>query len=195
MVPAPAPDRVPVFPPGLEVAVYAKIGNPPLTAGGVNATVAVVCPVALTAPMPGAPGGPNVVTDADGADASEVPEAFVAVTVNVYAVLGASPVTVMVPAAAPDRVPVFPPGLDVAVYFVIGEPPSDVGAVKRRTTTSGEPVAATCVISGAPGTVAAVKVNVAVPVCVPWVAVTAHVAGPVAVSDAALTAHPSVVVA
>jgi hypothetical protein len=26
-----------------------------------------------------------------------------------------SPVTVMVPALAPDRVPVFPPGLDVAV--------------------------------------------------------------------------------
>jgi hypothetical protein len=162
----------------------------------VNATVAVVCPVALTAPMPGAPGGPNVVTDADGADASEVPEAFVAVTVNVYAVLRVSPVTDRVPAAAPDRVPVFPPGLDVAVYFVIGEPPSDVGAVKRRTTTSRViRCAATCVISGAPGTVAAVKVNVAVPVCVPWVAVTAHVAGPVEVSDAALTAHPSVVVA
>jgi uncharacterized membrane protein len=51
------------------------------------------------------------------------------VTVNVYAVPPVSPVTVMVPADAPDRVPVFPPGLDVAVYFVMGVPPLDSGAV------------------------------------------------------------------
>jgi hypothetical protein len=58
-----------------------------------------------------------VVTGADGADASEVPTVFVAVTVNVYAVPPVSPVTVTVPALAlaPDTVPVFPPGLDVAV--------------------------------------------------------------------------------
>ena len=42
---------------------------------------------------------------------------------------------------------------------------------------------------------AAVKVNEAVPVCAPWVAVTTHVPAAVAVSDDALTAHPSVVVA
>jgi hypothetical protein len=56
-----------------------------------------------------------VVTGADGADAPEVPTVFVAVTVNVYAVPPVSPVTVTVPALAPDTVPVFPPGFDVAV--------------------------------------------------------------------------------
>jgi hypothetical protein len=35
--------------------------------------------------------------------------------VNVYAVPPVSPVTVTVPALAPDTVPVFPPGFDVAV--------------------------------------------------------------------------------
>jgi hypothetical protein len=50
---------------------------------------------------------------------------------------------------------------------------------------------------GLPGadTVAAVNVNVAVPVCVPLVAVTAHVPGAVAVSDESVIAHPLLVVA
>ena len=39
-----------------------------------------------------------VVTGADGADGAEVPYMVVAVTVNVYAVPGVSPVTVKVPA-------------------------------------------------------------------------------------------------
>jgi hypothetical protein len=83
MVPADAPDRVPVFPPGLDVAVYFVIGVPPLDAGAVNATVAVVFPVTVTAPMPGFPGVVNVVTEGDWSEASEVPTPFVAVTVNV----------------------------------------------------------------------------------------------------------------
>jgi hypothetical protein len=39
------------------------------------------------------------------------------------------PETVIVPEPAVDNVPVIPPGLDVAVYNVIGTPPSDAGAV------------------------------------------------------------------
>ena len=37
---------------------------------------------------------------------------------------------------------------------------------------------------------AAVKVNEAVPVCAPWVAVTTHVPAAVAVSDESVTLHP-----
>jgi hypothetical protein len=48
-------------------------------------------------------------------DALDVPAAFVALTVNVYAVFWDSPDTVMVPDPAWLRVPVSPPGDEVAV--------------------------------------------------------------------------------
>jgi hypothetical protein len=56
MVPEPAWDRMPVIPPGFDVAVYRVIVEPPLLAGAVKATVADVEVVAITAPIPGAPG-------------------------------------------------------------------------------------------------------------------------------------------
>jgi hypothetical protein len=46
---------VPVKPPGLDVAVYV-IDPVPKSVGAVNATVAVVEPVAVAAPIVGAPG-------------------------------------------------------------------------------------------------------------------------------------------
>jgi hypothetical protein len=56
MVPEPACESVPVNPPGLDVAVYEVIAVPPLLTGAVNATVAVVDPVAVAVPIVGAPG-------------------------------------------------------------------------------------------------------------------------------------------
>jgi hypothetical protein len=56
MVPDPAWLKVPVTPPGLDVAVYVVIAAPPLLAGAVKATVAVVCPVLVAVPIVGAPG-------------------------------------------------------------------------------------------------------------------------------------------
>ena len=59
-------------------------------------------------------------------------------------------------------------------------------------------VVPTAAFSGRPATVnggAAVKVNEAVPVCVPRVAVTLHVPASVAVSDVPVTWHPVLVVA
>ena len=41
-----------------------------------------------------------------------------------------NPVTVMVQAAGPAQVPVAPPGLAVAVYWVMALPPVDAGAEK-----------------------------------------------------------------
>ena len=92
MVPAPAWFTVPVIPPGFDVAVYEVIAEPPLEAGAVNATVADVAPVAVTAPIVGAPGKPGV-TDADASDKDEPPIWFVVFTLNVYAVPAVSPVT------------------------------------------------------------------------------------------------------
>ena len=88
------------------------------------------------------------VTEFDAELAGPVPMAFVAVTVKVYAVPLESPVTV-IGLAVP--VPVKPPGLEVAVYPVMAEPPSLAGAV-NATEACAFP-AATVPIVGAPGTV------------------------------------------
>jgi hypothetical protein len=73
-----------------------------------------------------------ILLDAD--DAALVPAVLEAVTVNVYEVLDCKPVTVTGDDAP---VPVNPPGLEVTVYPVIGNPPSKVGAVK---VTSARPL-------------------------------------------------------
>ena len=84
IVPDVACDKVPVTPPGEEVAVYEVIVAPPLETGAVKATVAVVDPVAVAVPTVGAPGTTaTVVIEFEAADAADVPTLFVAVTVNV----------------------------------------------------------------------------------------------------------------
>ena len=61
----PLPDwfKVAVTEPGVDVAVYDVIVAPPLDVGAVNATVAVVSPVTVAAPITGAPGAPITETD------------------------------------------------------------------------------------------------------------------------------------
>jgi hypothetical protein len=72
----------------------------------------------------------------------------------VYAVPAVNPDTVIVPEPAVAKVPVKPPGEDVAVYKVIVAPPSLAGAV--YVTVAAEDVVAVAVpIVGAPGTEAA----------------------------------------
>jgi hypothetical protein len=56
IVPLPAPVKVPVIPPGEDVATYLKMAEPPLFVGAVNETVAEVAPVAVADPIVGAPG-------------------------------------------------------------------------------------------------------------------------------------------
>ena len=84
-----------------------------MEAGAVNVTVACAFP-AVAVPMVGAPGTVAGVTLLDAAEAGPVPTALVAVTVNVYAVPFARPVTVIeVQGAA--QLPVIPLGEEVAV--------------------------------------------------------------------------------
>ena len=72
-----------VRPPGLDVTVYPVITEPPLSVGAVNETVA--CPFSAVAETPvGANGTLSGIIAAEGADASDVPIEFVAVTMNVY---------------------------------------------------------------------------------------------------------------
>jgi hypothetical protein len=63
--------------------------------------------------------------------------------------MAVSPLTVIVPEPAWASVAMIPPGFDVALYEVIGEPPLDDGAVKA--TVAVNPVAFTAPIVGAPG--------------------------------------------
>jgi len=86
------------------------------------------------------------VTLFEAADAGPVPIAFVALTVNIYAVPFESPDIVIGLDAAE---PVKPPGVDVAVYEVIALPPFDAGAEKFTVAEASPAVAVTPV--GAPG--------------------------------------------
>jgi hypothetical protein len=117
------------------------------------------------------------VTLFDAALAALVPIALVAVTVNVYEVPVVNPDTVMVPEPAVARVPVTPPGDDVAVYNVIVEPPSLAGAVYVTVAAVGEVTVAVPIV-GAPGTLAVVmlfEATLDAPIPAPFVACTENV--------------------
>jgi hypothetical protein len=73
------------------------IAVPPLLAGAVKETVAVVPPVVVAVPIVGAPGSVHVVMLFDAELDGPFPATFVAYTVNVYAVPVVNPVTVIVP--------------------------------------------------------------------------------------------------
>ena len=64
----------------------------PLLAGAFQETIAVVLPLTAVTPV-GASGTVAGITAGEGADAAEVPTAFVAVTVKVYSVPFVNPVT------------------------------------------------------------------------------------------------------
>ena len=87
------------------------MAEPPLLLGALNVIVASPLPrTALT--LVGAPGTVAGVTLFEADEADPVPTAFVAVTVNVYAVPLVRPITVI--GEAPPA-PVNPPGLEVMV--------------------------------------------------------------------------------
>ena len=77
-----APVVVAVAPPGVAVTVYPVIAEPPLLAGAVHDTAAWLLP-AMAVTAVGAAGIVLGVTAVLGADAVEVPELLVAITVKV----------------------------------------------------------------------------------------------------------------
>jgi hypothetical protein len=101
------------------------IEEPPLSAGGVNVIVAWPFP-AVAVPMVGALGTVAGTTEFVVAEAVLVPNALLAVTVNVYVVPFVSPVTTI--GEAPP-VAVNPPTFDDTVYVVIADPPFETGGV------------------------------------------------------------------
>ena len=103
------------------------IAELPSLTGGVNVIVAWPLP-AVAVPIVGAPGTVAGEIELLGLDATLVPTLLVAVTVNVYALPLASPVTVSGEALP---VAVKPPVFDVTVYEVMVDPPFDAGGVNE----------------------------------------------------------------
>ena len=87
------------------------------------------------------------VTEFDALDAALVPYALVAATVHVWAVPLLSPETVI---GLDDPVPVIAPGLHVAVYPVMADPPVLPGAVKA-TDADPSPAVAVPMVGAAEG--------------------------------------------
>ena len=77
-----APVVVHVAPPGLAVAVYPVMGEPPLLVGAVHSTLAVV-PSAVATTSVGALGKSNGATGSVVLELVDVPNSVVAVTVKV----------------------------------------------------------------------------------------------------------------
>jgi hypothetical protein len=84
---------------------------PPLLDGATNVTVAWLLPDVALTPV-GSPGVVANITLLEALDAGPIPTLFAAVTVNVYAVPSARPITA-IGLVAP--LAVTPPGLDVTV--------------------------------------------------------------------------------
>lgn len=107
-MPLPACAIDPVIPPGDEVAVYEVIVAPPLDAGAVKETLAVVAPVDVAVTEVGAPGAddpPDVVMELEAIEfrvALPPPYEYVAPTINVYEVPGVKPETLIVPVREPE---------------------------------------------------------------------------------------------
>jgi hypothetical protein len=87
---------------------------PPLLTGAVKLTLACVLPAVAVAAV-GAPGTVAGVTLFDGVEGRLEPAAFVATTVNVYAVPFVRPVTTCVVAVVPALLSTPPAGFDVTV--------------------------------------------------------------------------------
>jgi len=139
-----------VLPSGVETTVY-RVITAPLLAGAVHDTVDWVDSSDVAETREGASGAAEGTALLDESEATPVPAAFVAVTVNVYEVPFLRPVTVQL--RAPFVVHVFELGEDVTVYPVTDAPPLSAGAVQDTTEeTFAVDVADTAV--GAPGAVA-----------------------------------------
>jgi hypothetical protein len=95
----------------------------------------------------------GIVKAADGLDGAPFPAEFVATTVKVYVIDGASE---EIEQLVDELEQVSPPGLAMAVYPVIAAPPVDDGA--DHLTVAAVSAAAAATPDGGPGTVILVNV-------------------------------------
>jgi hypothetical protein len=78
--------------PGLDVATYEVIGDPPLSKGALKLSCAELVPVSITFVILGALGIVGASAGVEAKDGVEVPWLLIATTLNVYVVPGVRPV-------------------------------------------------------------------------------------------------------
>jgi len=100
------------LPPGFDVTVYPLIAAPPVVVGAFHDTTDTPSALEVAATLVGAPGAVAGIADADAVEAALKPDAFVAVTVNVYANPLVRPSTAQ---DVVELVQILPPGLEVTV--------------------------------------------------------------------------------
>ena len=120
------------------MTVYPVIVEPPSDVGAVHDTTLCAFAPLVAETLLGTPGNVYGVAVLDAVDALPVPPAFSAVTVNVYDSPFVRLETVHVVAGVAGAIEVVehdpPPELAVTVYLVIGQPPSDPGALHETST-------------------------------------------------------------
>lgn len=127
-----------VKPPGVEIAVNETIGSP-LEAPAFQLTITSRSPrTAVT--LAGDEGTPAGFMEALSGDGNESPTAFVATTVIMYVTPFVRPEIVQLVLTAVQSLP---PGVAVARYPVIAEPPSDVGAFHEIKASPSPRIAVT----------------------------------------------------
>jgi len=113
--------------PGLDVATYEVISNPPLSRGAVKLSCADLVPVAITFVMLGALGIVGARVEAEVIDEGDEPLLLIATTVKEYVTPGVRPVIFAAFIWAGVYVATTASGLDVTGLEVIRTPPSSVG--------------------------------------------------------------------
>jgi hypothetical protein len=98
--------------PGLAVTVYPLIAAPPVVVGAFHDTTETPFALEVAVTLVGAPGAAAGFAGADAVEAVPVPDALVAVTVNVYATPLVRPSTAH---EVVELVQILPPGLEVTV--------------------------------------------------------------------------------
>jgi len=164
--------------PGAKPAAVQAVKTAPLPGVKVQATAPPTATAVRTPAVPGVHEATEATgaIEADGPEAGPVPATLRATTVNVYGVPSARLVTLHEVSAAALVVQVFPSGEEATAYPVIGDPPSNAGAVQETRARCVPAVAVTPV--GESGTVRGVaESDGSEAALVPWafVAVTVTV--------------------
>jgi hypothetical protein len=126
------------------------MAEPPSLAGADHVTVTLV-PEAAPDTAVGWLGKARTDTPADGAECELLPTALVAITVNVNDAPRVNPVTVQAVPVVVVQLAV--PGDAIAVYDVIGDPPSLAGATQSMSALVVTPTPTADTLVGAVGTV------------------------------------------
>lgn len=126
--------------PGIDVATYEVIGNPPLARGALKLSCAELVPVAITFVMLGTLGIFGARAGVEAIDKAEEPWLLIATAVNEYEVPGVRPEIVAALTWKGVNVALIAAGLDVTRKEEIREPPSSPGLAMLSVAVPSNPI-------------------------------------------------------